>query len=55
MKRCGCTACLLKAALELLHTGRVSMAMRLVEQALRSERWVSPRTPAPCGGYACAS
>ena len=34
MKRCGCTACLLKAALELLRSGRPTMAATLVEQAL---------------------
>jgi hypothetical protein len=34
MKRCGCTACLLKDALELLNTGRVGMGILLVERAL---------------------
>jgi hypothetical protein len=53
--KCACAACLLSSALELLHGGPGSMAMRLLEQALRSERWVSPRTPAPYGGYAYAS
>ena len=36
--RCSSAACLLSSALELLHTGRVSMAMRLIEQTLRAER-----------------
>jgi hypothetical protein len=35
MKRCGCTACLLEAALELLNTGRVGMGILLVERALQ--------------------
>jgi hypothetical protein len=34
MRRCSCTACLLKAALELLNTGRAGMATLLIEQAL---------------------
>jgi hypothetical protein len=34
MRRCGCTACLLEAALLLLNTGRVGMGILLVEQAL---------------------
>ena len=36
--RCGCLQCLLSSALELLHGGRASMAMRLIEQALREVR-----------------
>jgi hypothetical protein len=52
MKRCSCTACLLKAALELLRTGRASMAATLVEQALeQAERQQPTRVtpPARCG------
>jgi hypothetical protein len=36
--RCSCTACLLAAALELLRTGRTSMATLLIEQALAAEQ-----------------
>jgi hypothetical protein len=36
--RCGCTACALEAALELLRAGRVRMAVLLLEQALQAER-----------------
>jgi hypothetical protein len=36
--RCSCVACSLSSALELLHTGRVAMAQRLIEQALRQVR-----------------
>jgi hypothetical protein len=32
--RCGCTACLLEAALKLLRSGRAGMATLLIEQAL---------------------
>ena len=53
--RCGCTACLLAAALELLRTGRTRMATLLVEQALEVEqdraKPAGPRstvTPAGC-------
>ena len=35
MRRCGCAACLLKAALELLRTDRMRMAATLVEQVLQ--------------------
>jgi hypothetical protein len=46
--RCSCcTACLLSSALELLHAGRVSMAMRLLEQALRDAPHKPARTKAP--------
>jgi hypothetical protein len=36
--RCLCTACLLEAALRLLRSGRVSMGVLLLEQALQRER-----------------
>jgi hypothetical protein len=42
MTRCSCTACLLKAALELLHSGRVSMGVLLVEQALEQVEQSKP-------------
>jgi hypothetical protein len=46
MRRCSCTACLLKAALELLRSGRAGMATRLVEQALEQvEREAKRATP----------
>jgi hypothetical protein len=35
--RCGCTMCLLAAALELLRTGRTNMATLLIERALQAE------------------
>ena len=42
--RCECTACLLRAALELLRTGRTRMAVLLIEQALAAEEdRVKPR------------
>jgi hypothetical protein len=42
--RCACTACLLRAALELLRTGRTRMAVLLIEQALAAEEdGVKPR------------
>jgi hypothetical protein len=36
--RCGCLQCQLSSALELLHMGKVPMASRLIEQALREVR-----------------
>jgi hypothetical protein len=36
--RCSCTVCLLRAALELLRTGRAGMATLLIEQALETEQ-----------------
>ena len=36
--RCGCTVCLLEAAIELLRTGRTTMAIQLIEQALAAEQ-----------------
>jgi hypothetical protein len=36
--RCGCTRCLLRAALELLRSGRAGMAALLIEQALETEQ-----------------
>jgi hypothetical protein len=48
MKRCGCTACLLEAALELLNTGRVGMGILLVERALeQTERQKIKRVAPP--------
>jgi hypothetical protein len=44
MKRCGCTACLLQDALELLRTGRTSMGILLVEQALLAVREQAERS-----------
>jgi hypothetical protein len=38
MKRCGCTVCLLEAAIELLRSGRTGMATLLIEQALAAEQ-----------------
>jgi hypothetical protein len=45
--RCGCVACALEAALELLRAGRVRMAVLLLEQALRSERHQPARAKPP--------
>jgi hypothetical protein len=47
MKRCSCTACLLKAALELLRTSRPHMAARLIEQALEQVEQQKARRVAP--------
>jgi hypothetical protein len=47
MKRCGCTACLLQAALVLLRGGRVSMAATLIEQALEQVERQQPKQVAP--------
>jgi hypothetical protein len=38
MKRCNCSLGLLEAAIELLRTGRTSMATLLIEQALVAEQ-----------------
>jgi hypothetical protein len=42
--RCRCAACQLAAALELLHSGRVSMGILLVEQALQTLREQAERS-----------
>ena len=47
MKRCGCTACLLEAALELLNTGRMRMAATLVGQALQQTERQKARVAPP--------
>jgi hypothetical protein len=47
MKRCGCTACLLEAALELLNTGRVGMGILLVERALQQTERQKARVAPP--------
>jgi hypothetical protein len=44
MRRCGCTACLLADALELLGSGRVRMGILLVEQALLAVREQAERS-----------
>jgi hypothetical protein len=52
--RCGCTMCLLEAAIELLRTGRTTMAIQLIEQALAAEqdRAKRPKAPVRRGGRA---
>jgi hypothetical protein len=47
MRRCGCTACLLEDALELLRTSRPHMAARLIEQALEQVEQQKARRVAP--------
>ncbi len=50
--RCGCTACALEAALELLRAGRVRMAVLLLEQALEQAEREKAKRVAPsarCG------
>jgi hypothetical protein len=47
MKRCSCTVCLLEAAIELLRTGRTSMATLLIEQALEAEQERTKRRKLP--------
>ena len=45
--RCSCTGCLLASALELLRTGRVAMAVLLIEQALQAEQDRAKRAKPP--------
>jgi hypothetical protein len=45
--RCGCTVCLLEAAIELLRSGRAGMATLLIEQALAAEQDRAERAKPP--------
>jgi hypothetical protein len=45
MKRCSCLACELRAAPELLRTGRASMAVLLIERTLEQVERSKPVKP----------
>jgi hypothetical protein len=52
---CGCTACVVGSALQLLRVGKVHMAILVLETLLRSARHKpTPPKPAPWAGKAGA-